>query len=590
MAKTLATPVVKKPRLPKPNPPIPEPRSTTPATTGAWSGAVRETTRRNLRVYAFDPMRDRFGDPLLLSVPFEHLEPGPRGRLLEVVDLDAPTDVVAPPVDLNDPEILISGGLTPSETDRRFHAQMVYGVAMRTVELCERGLGRTIVWSSETRLRLVPHAFIKRGADFDPNLHAVFFGYFPASQAPGPNLAGQTIYACASFDSVAHAMAHAVFETIIPAKRCTSPDATAVVESVADLVALFVRASEPQVLTTSVRVHGPYIKHLASLFEVTPQIAAGAGTSTTTRTYPIPVDVGRFRNTGESPRHRSEILTSIVCQATLRAYQTNISDLVGLAEPSGRPETGWVHPDLVARLANLASTLARDVLSVVVGSLDLLPPSEPRFVDVIRAIVTVDRARFGTQHRNFRAALIEEALAWGVLEGLDSLDESSVAWPEPSSLAGVIVPHAADLMMAAARELELRRLLMSSPPDQHRLDELKAMLNDNRLYTKQTVRPAIQKWAEANHRTLGFSKGTLQMGATTGCFWSDPTGAVRGRICVQLLPEGTHDAGVTLWCDSGGTLRNRISKTPPMTQPTQKLPNAELHTDLVSFLKSGAKK
>ena len=56
-------------------------------------------------------MVDRFRPPVVLRVPFEHVKPGPIGRLLSVVDLDIDRNKVLPPLDLDDPRVLIGSGL-----------------------------------------------------------------------------------------------------------------------------------------------------------------------------------------------------------------------------------------------------------------------------------------------------------------------------------------------------------------------------------------------------------------------------------------------------------------------------------------------
>ena len=47
-----------------------------------------------------------------------------------------------PPVDLDDPDVLMQRGLDPSDSDPRFHQQMVYAVVMKVIENFERALGR----------------------------------------------------------------------------------------------------------------------------------------------------------------------------------------------------------------------------------------------------------------------------------------------------------------------------------------------------------------------------------------------------------------------------------------------------------------
>ena len=133
---------------------------------------------------------------------------------IEVVDYDSEHDCYYAPVDLNDPSILMQGGLEPNESDPRFHQQMVYAVAMKTIENFERALGRQIAFKrrpGQERLRIFPHAFHGANAFFDPKLNAVLFGYFRADKDdPGPNLPGQNVFTCLSHDIIAHEMTHAI--------------------------------------------------------------------------------------------------------------------------------------------------------------------------------------------------------------------------------------------------------------------------------------------------------------------------------------------------------------------------------------------
>jgi hypothetical protein len=65
-----------------------------------------------------------------------------RKRRIRVVDWDATTGRYYAPVNLDDPRILVRGGLDPDESDPRFHQQMVYAVAMTTIQHFQRALGR----------------------------------------------------------------------------------------------------------------------------------------------------------------------------------------------------------------------------------------------------------------------------------------------------------------------------------------------------------------------------------------------------------------------------------------------------------------
>ena len=94
---------------------------------------------RRLRVFAIDPgMTARFETAVLnemtLAIPWERLEPGPVGEYLAVVDENENGERVHDPVKLDDLEILAQDGLSPSDGNPQFRQQMVYAVAMRTIQ------------------------------------------------------------------------------------------------------------------------------------------------------------------------------------------------------------------------------------------------------------------------------------------------------------------------------------------------------------------------------------------------------------------------------------------------------------------------
>jgi len=60
------------------------------------------------------------------------LSPDRWAKKLAVVDLDGSNKTYYRPVDLDDPKILIQGGIDPTESDPRFRQQMVNVVAAQT--------------------------------------------------------------------------------------------------------------------------------------------------------------------------------------------------------------------------------------------------------------------------------------------------------------------------------------------------------------------------------------------------------------------------------------------------------------------------
>ena len=194
------------------------------------SAEIPTPSVRPLNVYAFDPSVGRLvGNYMLASVRYEELKPGPLGERFAVIDYDGTNNTFYKPIDLNDPRLLVGGGLAPSETDPRFHQQMVYAIASETLQRLESALGRSIHWRGVKRsrdaapvprgaslcLNLFPHAMCQANAFYSPEAHGILFGYFKASRTqPGRNLPGQTIFTCLSHDIIAHETTHAIVDGI----------------------------------------------------------------------------------------------------------------------------------------------------------------------------------------------------------------------------------------------------------------------------------------------------------------------------------------------------------------------------------------
>ena len=119
----------------------------------AESTGVERPAVRPLKTYAFDPSEGRYvGNEMTLNVKYEDLLPGPIGRRIAVIDYDGANHVFYKPVDLDDRRILIRGGLSPTESDPRFHQQMVYAVVSETIQRFEAALGRHVHWRLDERV------------------------------------------------------------------------------------------------------------------------------------------------------------------------------------------------------------------------------------------------------------------------------------------------------------------------------------------------------------------------------------------------------------------------------------------------------
>jgi hypothetical protein len=232
---------------------------------------------RSLQVYAIDPSSGKYsGNQVTVPVPWEPLKPGPTGHKIAVVDYDAANKCYYAPINLEDPRLLANDGFDPTEADPRFHQQMVYAIASRTIQMFEVALGREIHWrraddfggSPEKEkfrkedniwvLKLYPHAMQQANAYYSPQAKGILFGYFTANKTgQGRNLPGQLVFTCLSQDIVAHEVTHAVIDGIRTYfTEPTNPDVLAFHEGFADLCALFSHFSQHDSLIDTIRQTG----------------------------------------------------------------------------------------------------------------------------------------------------------------------------------------------------------------------------------------------------------------------------------------------------------------------------------------------
>ena len=379
---------------------------------------VKLPTRRRLRAFAFDPMSTRLtGRYLDIDVRLEELAPGPVGELLKVVDFDGTRAVWYRPVDLDDPAILAQNGLRPAEGDPRTHQQVVYAVAMSVVERFERFLGRRFRWAEGKALVLVPHAFEGRNAFFDPTRRAVLFGYYRADQRdPGPNLPGQVMFTCLSADIIAHEVTHALVHRLRPNfSVATNPDVFGWHEACADLVALFHHFTFTNVVAEAVATGRGDLSEGKGLLDLAGEFGLSTGRGAALRSaIGSPATPERFLSTTE-PHERGACFVAAVFDAFVATYRAQIGDLLRIATGgTGVLPPGHLHPDLVARVTSEATRNAERFLGMVVRCFDFLPVVDVTFGDVVRSIVTADRALYPDDELQLRSTLVESLRRRGI--------------------------------------------------------------------------------------------------------------------------------------------------------------------------------
>jgi hypothetical protein len=423
---------------------------------------------RPLKVYAFDPTRGRsLGNYMCMQTKYEALRPGPVGDRLAVIDYDASNHCYYQAVDLDDPFILLQGGLPPSESDPRFHQQMVYAVASETIQRFEFALGRQIHWRTDHRpkesayhglLRIFPHAVQEANAYYDPTLRALLFGYFSASETDsGENLPGQTVFTCLSHDIVAHETTHAVVDGLRDAfMDPAGPDTPAFHEAFADIVALFQHFRQTEALVETIRrtgglIYAPELKSEAKpgkggpltqveltesnpLVDLAKQFGEGMGTRKTLRsalgTRPNSHDLERLFE----PHARGAILVAAVFDAFFSIYIRRTRDLMRIARSGGYRDGMDLDADLVTRLAKEAAKTADQFLNICIRAIDYCVPVAITFGEFLRAMITADYDLVPNDPLGFRKALIDAFRSRGIRpEGVTSYSEESLRWDRPEA-------------------------------------------------------------------------------------------------------------------------------------------------------------
>ena len=398
---------------------------------------------RPLKIFALDPSVSRLeGATALVNVPYEKLKGGPEGRLFKVV-----SDDDAAPLNLDDPNILISNGLDPSTSDKHFHDQMVYAVCSIVYTAFRVALGRHITWGfnpdvDRPQLVLRPRAFNGNNSHYDKATGELCFGSF-RSQAEG-DYPG-TVYACLSHDTVAHEVTHALLDGLrahfsLP----TSSDVLGFHEGFADIVAVFQHFSYEQVVRAAIRNSRGVLSRAALLTDIARQLGQTSRASKSALRSAIDysdehakkVDDGAatkgpklYEPTLEA-HELGSVLVIAVFEAFIAVFKRKTERLLRLAtNGSGRLPPGDLPADLQAALAEKASKLAGQFLTMCIRAIDYCPPVDITLGEYLRAVITADKDVVPDDRWGYREAWIDAFRRHHIYpERVDDLSEDALLW------------------------------------------------------------------------------------------------------------------------------------------------------------------
>lgn len=422
----------------------------------------RQPSFRKLRAYAFDPSLSLRIDTVDVNemeytLPWEKLEKGPIGSYIEVIDYDPTIDRYYEPVDLDEPYILVENGIRPSESNPKFHQQMVYAVAMTTIKNFEKALGRKVIWSTRLlddeklyeeyvhKLRIYPHAIREPNAYYSPHKKAILFGYFQSRPSSADvHMPDAIVFTCLSHDIIAHEVTHAILDGIFRHyNEPTNPDVLAFHEAFADIVALFQHFTFPEVLKHQIAKTRGNLENQNLLGQLAQEFGSAIGgygslrdaigkiNPRTKKWEPARPNPDDYQKTME-PHFRGSILVAAIFEAFLNIYKKRVSDLLRIATGgTGILPEGELHPDLVNRMAKEASKAAKHVLNMCIRALDYCPPVDITFGDYLRAIITADMDLIKNDDQEYRLAFIDAFRKRGIYpSGIKTLSVDSLRQKE----------------------------------------------------------------------------------------------------------------------------------------------------------------
>lgn len=357
-----------------------------------------------------------------VRIPAETFQPGPRGHRFHVVDYDAtrpaPVKFHQLVSDEKAQKAYQAGSGATLLDDVAFRAQNAFAIAARTLDTFESALGRRVPWSGAGhQLFLVPAAFREANAFYDPDAHAIFFGYFD-----GPD--GSWHYTSLSHDIVAHETTHAILDGL--RSRFIEPglpDQAAFHEAFADMVALLSAFSLPNVIEkliggTAVGDLIPAANVSAGALRLGSFLAIGNELGTVLgqnyggpqrgdalrRSVEMVPSSGLLKDPNfEEPHRRGEILVAAVTQTFVRMWTERLAALQAGGQQISR-----------SRAAEEGAKAADHLLRMAIRAIDYSPPLEFAFEDFLDAILVADQELAPDDEHHYRDALRAGFGAFGI--------------------------------------------------------------------------------------------------------------------------------------------------------------------------------
>jgi hypothetical protein len=414
---------------------------------------------RPLRIYALDPsVSARAGGVATVQVPYEPLQKGPVGALFDIRCDGAPAALRAAPLDLDEPSLLLSGGLAPTPADGRFHLQMVYAVCSLTCAVFRRALGRDIAWATEARAegphRLVVRAFVPgANAGYSREAGDLSFGYFKAGKRPaGFTVRGGLISTALSHDIIVHETTHALLDGLRSSfMEPTNVDVPAFHEGLSDLVALFLHFTYPEVVERAIRDSRETLGRGSMLAGIAREFGHARGRGGRAQALRSGVDVEGIAafdsdvlpskehaplqyDAAAGPHALGSVLVSAVFEAFVTIVRRKCERYFRMAgvDPNAFRQAP-LGDALVKALAQEAGDVANQFLNICIRAVDYCPPADMELGEYLRAVITADTEMERHDKWGFRDALMRSFRRRAIFpDHVPFMTEDAVRWQPPS--------------------------------------------------------------------------------------------------------------------------------------------------------------
>jgi hypothetical protein len=409
---------------------------------------------RKLTIIAKDPGLRLGGEggPMAffqVDLPAERLSWGPTGYRIKVVDYNATEQrLYLTQKNYEDKKGSLIDPFAPAKgetlldpkfqqrllADPNFHAQNAYAIAMRTLGMFERALGRRVPWSSGGhQLHIAPHAFLQANAFYSEPDRAVLFGYFF-------DKTDQPVFTCLSHDIVAHETTHALLDGLRSRfTEASGPDQGAFHEGFADVIALLSIFSLDPVVAAAIGEDDKFVQDgqtiaLVDQAKLTPDrikksillgIAEETGTALADgrrgalrRSVEIDPKVAKAMRDSRDEHARGEVLVAAMMTVFAKLWSARVALL-------GTFNKQYYN---LGSVVDEGAKVARHLLNMAIRALDYCPPTDIDFGQFLAALLTADRELVPDDDHHYRRDIVTAFDAYGIVVP-DRTCDADGCWP-----------------------------------------------------------------------------------------------------------------------------------------------------------------